>query len=116
MAGSYLSPDLDVCVDKVGLYADRSFALCSDKGRVAFFPRERVKRLCLADESNGCGEIGSCLPLAVAADGEPPEVFSSEDAKCVLGGVCCREKDTNRECYPQPFQLTHTKPELPDGG
>lgn len=50
--------------------------------------------------------------------GEELEVFADDEPQHVAGGVQCRDKKKGFEfrgtCYPQPSQLTHTKPEPPD--
>lgn len=51
--------------------------------------------------------------------GEGLEVFADGEAGHVPGSVQCREKEEKKvgirgTCYPQPSQLTHTKPEPPD--
>lgn len=64
------------------------------------------------------GEWCDELPCLGFHGGEELEVFADGEASHVPGSVQCREKEKTLgrygTCYPQPSQLTHTKPEPPD--
>ncbi|HJA28444.1 MAG TPA: hypothetical protein IAA15_02570 [Candidatus Olsenella pullicola] len=64
------------------------------------------------------GEWCDEFPCLGFHGGEELEVFDDGEADHVPGGVQCREKEKGTgyryTCYPQPSQLTHTKPAPPD--
>lgn len=62
------------------------------------------------------GEWCDKFPCHGFHGGEELEVFAAGEADHVPGSVQCREKEKTLgiygTCYPQPSQLTHTKPEI----